>query len=207
MRREAAWCRSRPPHPPFSLPPHASTARTDRRTDRRHAAGTPVTLYPVHAIGDSRRWLAPRALAASFGEGSARANRLDPSHPSLQDWAADLWTDAHRDRQLAGWLGHMPNDGAVCGGSDARSIAAYYEEGGARANVVLAPFGRCAAPLMCFVATRRISRGEEIFGQYGHEYWLSRAAQPLPPSSDAALAASKGWERLQAHAIASVERE
>jgi hypothetical protein len=132
-------------------------------------AATPVTLYPVHALGDASLALSRGTEASLFGETATKANRMLPSHPSLRDWADDLWIDASRERaRVAGWLGHLVNDGAVCTSPDEIAICQYYEKAAASTNAVLSPFGEEAAPLMCWVTTRPVSKGEELLGSYGH---------------------------------------
>ena len=86
----------------------------------------------------------------------------------------------NRGRSLIdGWLGHLVNDGAVCSESSERSVVDYYADAVQRSNVVPVPIDDGAVPIMCYVTTRPIARGEELFGLYGH----GKQMPPPPPSS------------------------
>jgi hypothetical protein len=161
--------------------------------------GTVITFYPVHALGDTTNSLAPEDGSAYFDTATSRPYRVQPSHGSLAALGLDdLWIDANPALPHAdGWLGHLVNDACVCEGGDEDGIVAYYECCRARSNAHLIPFGDDGtAPLMCYAATRNIEAGEEILGQYGHEYWLTRGGRRVPAvkSTEAVKSAAEPWK-------------
>ena len=159
--------------------------------------GTVITFYPVHALGDTTNSLAPEDGSAYFDTATSRPYRLQPSHGSLAALGLDdLWIDANPALPHAdGWLGHLVNDACVCEGGDEDGIVAYYECCRARSNAHLIPFGDDGtAPLMCYAATRNIEAGEEILGQYGHEYWLTRGGRRVPARTVAVKSAAEPWK-------------
>jgi hypothetical protein len=163
--------------------------------------GTVITFYPVHALGDTTNSLAPEDGSAYFDTATSRPYRVQPSHGSLAALGLDdLWIDANPALPHAdGWLGHLVNDACVCEGGDEDGIVAYYECCRARSNAHLIPFGDDGtAPLMCYAATRNIEAGEEILGQYGHEYWLTRGGRRVPAvkNTEAVKSAAEPWKSL-----------
>ena len=167
------------------------------------AAGTVVTLYPIHALGDASTCLTcdvDGEDAKLFGSGGSDwPYRVDlPVSPRLAEWAEDLWIDANPARDAnAGWLGHLVNEGVVCPGADDEQIVSYYASTLARANCLMVPFGD--TPLMCWVTTSDVSQGDELLGVYGHDYWVARALGAVPPYTPPVLQAAREWkEAIQA---------
>jgi hypothetical protein len=167
------------------------------------AAGTVVTLYPTHALGDSKTCLTcdlDGLDAEHFGAGGSDwPYRVDlPVSPRLSGWAEDLWIDTNPAREATpGWLGHLVNEGVVCQGGEDEQICDYYVETLERANCFLLPFGD--TPLMCWATTADVKRGDELLGVYGHDYWLGRELGAVPPYTPRVLAAAKEWkDALQA---------
>ena len=161
------------------------------------AEGALLTLYPVHAMGDTS-WSATVDDEDSrhFGEVRTRAYRVELAHAALP--AQDLWIDANPERDhVPGWLGHLANDVAVCANGDEESILKYYEAAAAHANAILVPLAD-AAPLTTLVATRAIAADEEVTFTYGHDYWVTRGGAKLPAYTPAVLRAARvSWKAKQ----------
>lgn len=69
-----------------------------------------------------------------------------------------------------GWMGHLVNDGARLT-RDEQSEAAildYYAASGERRNVCTVAL---CVPLVGFVTTRPVAKGEELLATYGHQWW------------------------------------
>jgi hypothetical protein len=167
------------------------------------AAGTVVTLYPIHALGDASTCLTcdvDGEDAKHFGSGGSDwPYRVDlPVSPRLAEWAEDLWIDANPARDVnAGWLGHLVNEGVVCPGGAEEQIVSYYASTLERANCLMVPFGD--TPLMCWVTTSDVSQGDELLGVYGHDYWVARTLGAVPPYTPPVLQAAREWkEAIQA---------
>lgn len=162
------------------------------------AAGTVVTLYPIHALGDASTCLTcdlDGEDAMHFGSGGSDwPYRVDlPVSPRLAKWAEDLWIDANPARDVtAGWLGHLINEGVVCSGAAEEQIVSYYASTLERANCLMVPFGD--TPLMCWVTTSDVSRGDELLGVYGHDYWVGRALGSVPTYTPRVLQAAREWK-------------
>jgi len=171
-------------------------------------AGTLLTLYPIHAIGDADHSLTLDD-SGHFDRATTWPYRVSCSHDGLERMGlpGDIWLDANPEAALAaGWLGHMVNDAAVvASGSDA-DIEEYYEAARGQANVVLVPLSE-APPLMGWVTRCAIERGTECVGTYGHDYWLSRDGGRPPAYTDRVLQAAKsGWKAEQSRAQQEVAR-
>jgi len=164
---------------------------------RKLHAGTVVTLYPAHALGDS---------SSSFAYGEIDLASTDyrvalPPSPGLRDWATDLWVDAAPSRALApGFLGHLVNDAFPRACSSAEedytdAVVRYYTDARERASCLLLPFGD--TPLLCLTTVRDVEQGTELLSMYGHEYWVDQRStmrRPEGPSSPAAREAEAAWE-------------
>eukprot|EP00966_Prymnesium_polylepis_P111694 2583701-Prymnesium_polylepis.1 len=141
-------------------------------------AGTAVTLYPVHAIGDAAHCITysqDERETDYFGSASMQEYTVDlpvGEGFGLAGWAEDAWVSASPYRLPAdGWLGHLVNDAATCDALNGPAVAKYYEEGAKLANAFMVPLG--PAPFFCWVTSRPVEAGEELLGVYGHHYWSS----------------------------------
>ena len=170
-------------------------------------AGTLVTLYPVHrvlqALSDGRgaACLADEADEAYFRpeEGTVSPEELayrqiayrqtyshaDPARPET------FQLDANPAKpDVKGWLGHRINDGATLspGSSSDEEVLAYYAESGRHRNVCTVAL---CVPLVGFVATRDVPKGEELLATYGHGYWLQKEAACTEAVEEALQAPAK----------------
>ena len=153
------------------------------------AKGSLVTFYPVDALGDAQNALALRRYETL----AMRDYKVEIFHGLLRGWAEDLWIDADPSKELvAGWLGHLVNDAAVCASGAQHDIERYYADACAKANCELVPFGD-ACPLMVIVATRDVEAGAELLQSYDHDYWTQ---QETPAA--AAHGAAAHFERKMA---------
>lgn len=168
------------------------------------SAGEPVSLYPIHAVGQGSNRGDPCVTSgeensAYFTADEASAPyRATPTHESLQaEWADNLWIDANPSSlDLPGWIAHRSNDAAAIlheegGGADTdkdcvgeAAILAYYAQCREKANAVLVPFGT-VAPVMALWSIRPIAKGDEVLQIYGHDYWLTRQGFEVPAMTKA----------------------
>ena len=164
-------------------------------------AGTLITLYPVHRIlqslGDGRGaavlsdevdekyFRPPDNLDAEELAYRQVAYRQTYSHPNpTKPESFQLDANALKS-DLAMWLGHRINDGATLSPSctSDEEILGYYAASGERRNVCAVAL---CVPLLGFVTTKCVSKGDELFATYGHGYWL-QADLPCSAQVEAAL--------------------
>lgn len=168
-------------------------------------AGTVFSLYPVHVIGcssDSVYHPSHESDHHFFSSKELQRYWIDlPVDASfgLASWAEDAWIGANPHRPLhAGWTGHLVNDAAVCNAPTYAAIAQYYSNANQQSNCLMCPFG--PAPIFCWVTTRRVEAGEELFGLYGHDYWLEDQSMMEHDQEQVSLLAAKYAERaFKAH--------
>lgn len=174
-----------------------------------------AAFYPIDAIGIAAAETTTLTIGdendAYFGDLSGSPYRVTLSHHSLGKLGDDeLFIDANPNLvDRPGWLGHRANDAACIGlgdDTDEQAIVDYYTQGTERSNVVLAPFGD-AAPIMCLWTTRAIEKGEELFFIYGHDYWITRQGQKMPPISKPVLEALRksGWKQAIKRAVTELQ--
>jgi len=150
-----------------------------------------VAFHPVHRILQS---LEGGQVAGTLVD-EADEEYFRPSNPS-----PDLTPDALAYRQVAfrqtysnvnpdkperflldanptkpdvtGWLGHRINDGSsLAPGSSDEEITRYYRSSAEKSNCCAVA---TCVPLLAFVTTVPVSKGEELLTTYGHGYWLQQ---------------------------------
>jgi len=142
-------------------------------------AFTIVTFYAVHAVGQQ----VDREATAAFSSDSdaeyfqsltqGAGYRHEWYHPALRgDPKTDgLFIDANPNKaHVAGWVGHLVNDGALCADATDETLLDYYTQSAELRNCFLVPLCK---PLMGYVTTRTVEADEELLTTYSHRYWLS----------------------------------
>jgi len=145
--------------------------------------GTLLTLYPGDVM---LTW------DTAVGDFSGDVGVVYGNHVEKEDRTADrLTTDGARSYELkiggrhsvvadpllvddAAYLGHMVNDAAMLTGRDEAAVEVYVEaseRGHNAAHFVL------EGSHFVTVATKNISKDQEIFVSYGYGYWFSRSRQ------------------------------
>jgi hypothetical protein len=171
---------------------------------RNFQAGEVAALYPIHAIGYANgpapatvHPLSSRVYGHSQHEkrleivggsdlvyfkneayffGAGGAGEGDFSF-SIDDPSGKYVFDVNPDRRTDRlFVGHLVND-AASANFDTNTAApeaavSYLKSSLQGINVVMTPFG--PAPLMAYVTTRPVNKGEEFLGSYGLDYWLSK---------------------------------
>lgn len=144
-------------------------------------AGTIVSFYPAHALGedsetefvslleDDASYFADHPPTQSsylhctdqpiFG----RLSALQTQDPLYLD------VNPNRDRAPT-WVSQMINDGAVIADNTEAGVLKYYQESGNTKNCIHIPFG--PSPILATVTTKKVKKGEELFTSYGGTYWL-----------------------------------
>ena len=139
-------------------------------------AFTLIQFYPAHQVGmqvDGEAYAAPQSDEDRLYFQSLRA----PAGYRQEFGNAGVFIDANPTKAHSpGWLGHLINDGAVCGGDARADLLSYYETSEARRNCINVGFGPSGAcePTMAYVTTRAVTAGEEFLTTYSHRFWLSK---------------------------------
>ena len=155
--------------------------------------GTFLGFYPVHAVGvvvqarphapgfaaGIHHWAWPQERAyfeAAAAEDDSRDFGQYLTHSSLRS-PDEMFVDVSvRAPDLDGWLGHIINDADSCDSGSYEEVTAYLSTCCEWANCFNVPLG--PAPLMAYVTTTRVAKGEELLTSYFPSFWLS--ADELP---------------------------
>ena len=170
-------------------------------------AGRFLSFYPVHATGvvDERglhRWTHSSSVAHfetsaaddeqhHFTQSLTHDDVLRLAESSFSAADLPLFIDVNPDQSLQpGWLGHLINDVDVCRSGDDEEVHRYYGSCYERANCFNVPLG--PAPLMAYVTTTHVPKGEELLTAYFPAFWLQPHEVPDLEDAPAAVAALGG---------------
>ena len=159
--------------------------------------GRVVAFYPAHALGDAQRRFEDDC-DGKFGGRDHKPYRVSlPASPGLLAWDADdLWIDVNplaSSAFSAGWHAHLVNDGATCASACSEAdVLDYYARVPSASNCCLVSFGD--TPFLCYVVTKDVASGAELFGSYGHEYWCAYHLGRVPTYGAAVAEAEVAWQ-------------
>ena len=146
-------------------------------------AGSIITFYPVHALGVNFRD-GSCFLYSKDGHDHAKSAyvlSLIGNRPILgidlqNDFDGMGFVDADPGRTVSpAWQCHFINDGAIIQKNTPEAVMQYYKASLESQNAIFLPLG--PSPLCAAVATKDISKGQEIFACYGRSYWLGLVEQ------------------------------
>jgi len=141
-----------------------------------------ITFYPAdiaryHVDGRPCDKDVSTQMGRIYGKGISEESRIKvETNPGVYDeykFDMDPFVDitgTPENDKNQNYLGHFINDGAKCS-NDPRSIDIYHRISGIKLNCEFCPLNNLHVAV---VATKNISKGEEILCSYGPNYWCNK---------------------------------
>jgi len=126
---------------------------------------TLVTFYPIHKVGSGEE-------SVDLEDDKSYWDTVSPSlYKILADEEDNVFVDCNPHREdVMGWLGHRANDAARCSGTSEDDILKYRKICERECNLRFWGL-KAVRPLIGFVTTRPVQKGEELLVSYSDSYW------------------------------------